>query len=164
LTPMPRPISELKRGHRDSEALQHLIEQATFLPTSTFLRAKGDQEMIGRELPDRVLEGKQRIIGSHGATRLDAHVVEVAEHGVKTFVRLLPRCVSSRRQPVEATGQGRRDDEDVLGRVYQRPDARGKLVRSGGGFSRCYQEPQSHESRRLPRGRRWAGAGAVTGS
>jgi hypothetical protein len=40
--------------------------------------------------------------------------------------------------------------------VYQRPDARRKLVRSRGSCSRCYQEPQSHE-RTLPRGRRWCG-------
>ena len=146
------PQLKLKRGHGDSEPLQNLIEQAPLLPTCALLRSQGDQNVIGRELPDRVLEGKQRIVGSHGATRLGAHGVELAEHGLKTLVRLLPRCVGRRRQPVEATGQGRRDYEDVFGRIDQRPDARGKLVRSGGGSSGRYQEPQSHESRRLLRG------------
>jgi hypothetical protein len=113
---------------------------------------------IPRRTVQSIVVGMAHELGDTGAQpdsdlSLEERINEMAKRLIGLVEREICRSERSRRQPVEATGQGRRDDEDVLGRVYQRPDARGKLVRSGGGFSRRYQEPQSHERRRLARGR-----------
>jgi hypothetical protein len=51
--------AKLKDGRRDGEALLELIEQPLFLPPRAIRGTKPDQQMIGSELPDSVLEGQQ---------------------------------------------------------------------------------------------------------
>ena len=88
--------SELEDGYRESEALQHLIEQVSLLPAGALLGAKGDQDVIGIELSDRVLEGEQGIICADGALRVDPDLFEVTQHRLEALVGLLLALVRCR--------------------------------------------------------------------
>src|SRR5215210_5109728 len=98
--------SELEDGDREPEALQHLTEQAPLLPAGALLGTKCDQDVIGRELPDRVLEGEQWIVCAHDALCVGSHLFQVTQHRLKALVRLLLTLVRCRRQPLPAAGQG----------------------------------------------------------
>ena len=44
--------------------------------------------MAGGEIPERVLEGKQRVVGANCARRLTSHLGELAQHFLKTLIRV----------------------------------------------------------------------------
>jgi sugar lactone lactonase YvrE len=66
-----------EHGHRDREALHDPIEQAALLPTVTTLAPQSDQDVIGRERADRILEGEERIIRAQPAARRRSEFVHL---------------------------------------------------------------------------------------
>ena len=78
------------------------------LPPRAILTAESDQQMIRRELADRILERQQRIVSSGPTMRAGAHLVELAEDGLKPLVRPFSGLVSVGGDPVESPRQCRR--------------------------------------------------------
>jgi hypothetical protein len=63
--------------------------------STTFVAAKADQEVIRRELADRILKGQERIIRSDPAAGGGAHLVELPQDDLESSIRSRhrSRCV-----------------------------------------------------------------------
>jgi len=65
-----------KEADRKPEARQERVEQSPLLPAGTISAAQRDQEMVRRELPNRVLEGEQRLVGAESTTGLGTELLQ----------------------------------------------------------------------------------------
>lgn len=70
--------------------------------------------MVGGELADCILEGHERVVAADDAPGLGVHLVQLAERGAKSLVRLLARPVVA-----DAIGFVRRLGEDVGPRLRE---------------------------------------------
>ena len=59
------------------------------MPPRVFLGPKRNQEVIGREVPDCILEGEQRVVSTNSPARFAADLFEVAKDFPKSLVCLL---------------------------------------------------------------------------
>jgi hypothetical protein len=75
---IPRRGSEDR--DRDCESFEELVEQSALLPTGAVLSAQGNQNMIGGEPTDGILEGDQRVVAADGSACLRTDLVELTEH------------------------------------------------------------------------------------
>jgi hypothetical protein len=111
--------SQAKYRDRKGKALKELIEQSALLPVRTVARPQADENVIGGELSQGILECQQWIIGSHRPPSLAAEILQLAKHRLKPLIGLLSRFVSCRGEPLEAGWQGRSHDQNLLGSPKQ---------------------------------------------
>ena len=96
--------SDREGCHRQSESLLDLVEQPPFLPSGRVARTQCDQQVVGREVPDRVFEREQRIVGPDLTYSLASEVSELPEDRLKTLICLLLGPIGVRDQPVNRVG------------------------------------------------------------
>jgi len=65
------------------------------LPPGSLTGTKRNQEVIGREVPDCILEREQRVVSTNGPACFAADLFQMAEDFPKSLVCLLPGSIRS---------------------------------------------------------------------
>ena len=122
--------------HRDVEAEPRLLDDPLLEPVRAARWMRRDDDLVGGEHPERVLERLQRVAVADLAARRDPGLAEPREARVETRLCRGPRAVLVRRPRVELRVQCRAHDEDVLADPFRlSPEelvelaARNRLVR-----------------------------------
>jgi hypothetical protein len=84
--------------------------------------AQADQDVVWRELADRIAERSQGVVSPHLPGCLDVHRLELAKHRAEPPVRYSTSRVGITREPLQATGERGRNDENVRSADDERPD------------------------------------------
>jgi hypothetical protein len=100
------PAREREDGQREPEALLDAFEQAALLPAGAVVAPDRDEQVIGRELAHRIVEGEQRIVGTDAALCRGAEFVELAQHGAEARVGPFGCAVGVGSEPVEPGSEG----------------------------------------------------------
>jgi hypothetical protein len=95
--------------------------------------AQRDEDVIRPKRADRVLERRQRRVvpGLAPCLRAGRQLPYVPEHGLEPIVRLVPRAVRVRCEPLKPPDEHGRDDEDLRRALDELPHV-GRELREAG--------------------------------
>ena len=125
---------KLEHGDRNVETLDDSVQEPTLLPAGTISAAKRDQEVVGRELANRVVEGEQRVVGP---TRPLASAPSSSRCPSTAWRRSSARSVAA---SVAETSQSRRPGN--LGATTMISSAASISIRTPTGGRRCRRPPR----------------------
>jgi hypothetical protein len=100
---MPGAI-DFEDRQRDVKGLAHTIDKLPFLPGAVVGRAKRDEDVIWPKAPDGVGEGAERRLVAGAATdrTFGRHLLDVAHHGLKALVGLVPHAIGVGGEPLQS--------------------------------------------------------------
>ena len=90
-----------KNCDRDFEARQYGVDQPALLPAGVVLAPQRDEEVIGRDFADDVVERRERIVCAEPPARGRAGVVELSQDRPQALVRAFSGLVRVRYQPLK---------------------------------------------------------------
>ena len=89
------------------------LDDSVFQPVGAAGRVRRDDDLVGREHPQRILDRLARIVVPDDPSRVDPVTRESGQGLVETHLRDAPRGVLVGGPVADARVQRRRDDEDL---------------------------------------------------
>jgi hypothetical protein len=125
---------------RDPDLACDPLDEPSFLPVGVFTASEGEQDVVGVERPHMVVDGRHGgVVAYCPSDDASAARVELAENRVKALIGLMARPVGVGHQPLDPGWKRRRDDEDLVGRLYDPRYLFGQLLQVG---RRCAGQDQ----------------------
>src|SRR5436309_8032557 len=126
---------------RDREALAGAADNALFQPVRPAFGMSRDDDLVGAEGPERVLDRLQRLAVADLAAGLDVRLLQSREAAVKALLRGVSRLVVV-RDPVPERGiQRRRHHEHLGSRTFAAPANRLTERLAADGLVRYHENP-----------------------